>query len=220
MPYFCSITPTLNCLRWTARGWRQAGPTGLGDREGALAGLVYGVEDVAAFLEQAREAGLPVSDPAPGEGVDERSGRRRSWQSLFWPASSARGIFSFAIQHDEEGQLEAGAARGMHPISAVDHVVVQTQDAEAAKRFYGDQVGLRLALEKGSPRLGRVFPVLRGGALTVEVIASAKVSDSDRLWGIALQTQDLEGTCARLREAGVSVSEIEKAESRAPGWLR
>ena len=40
----------------------------LGDREGALAGLVFGVEDVAAFLEKARGAGLPVSDPAPGRG--------------------------------------------------------------------------------------------------------------------------------------------------------
>ena len=187
----------------------------LGDREGALAGLVFGVEDVTAFLEQARGAGLPVSDPAPGEGVDERSGRRRSWRSLFWPASSARGIFSFAIQHDEEGQLEAGAARGTHPISAVDHVVVQTQDAEAAKRFYGDQVGLRLALEKEAPDWGGSFLFFRGGALTVEVIASAKSPDSDRLWGIALQTQDLEGTCARLREAGVSVSEIR--EGRKPG---
>src|SRR6056300_1151549 len=66
----------------------------LGDREGALAGLVFGVEDTGAFLEQARAAGLPVADLAPGEGIDERTGRRRSWQSLFWPASSARGIFS------------------------------------------------------------------------------------------------------------------------------
>ena len=187
----------------------------LGDREGALAGLVFGVEDTGAFLEQARAAGLPVADLAPGEGIDERTGRRRSWQSLFWPASSARGIFSFAIQHDEEGQLEAGAARGTHPISAVDHVVAQTQDAEAAKRFYGDQVGLRLALEKEAPDWGGSFLFFRGGAFTVEVIASAKSPESDRLWGIALQTQDLEGTCARLREAGVSVSEIR--EGRKPG---
>lgn len=187
----------------------------LGEREGALAGLVFGVEDAGAFLERARGAGLPVSDPAPGEGVDERTGRRRSWRSLFWPASSARGIFSFAIQHDEGGRLEVGAPRGAHPITAVDHVVVQTQDGVAAKRFYGDQVGLRLALEREAPDWGGSFLFFRGGALTVEVIASPKSSESDRLWGIALETLDLEGTCARLRDAGVIVSELR--EGRKPG---
>ena len=187
----------------------------LGVREGALAGLVFGVEDTAPFLEQARAAGLPVSDPAPGEGIDERTGRRRSWRSLFWPASSARGIFSFAIQHDEGGRLEFGAPRGGHPITAVDHVVVQTKDGMAAKRFYGDQVGLRLALEREAPEWGGSFLFFRGGALTVEVIASPKSSETDRLWGIALETPDLEGTCARLRDAGVIVSELRAG--RKPG---
>lgn len=187
----------------------------LGDQEGALAGLVFGVEDTGAFLERARGAGLPVSDPAPGEGIDERTGSRRSWRSLFWPASSARGIFSFAIQHDEGGGLEVGAPRGGHPITAVDHVVVQTQDGMAAKRFYGDQVGLRLALEREAPDWGGSFLFFRGGALTVEVIASPKSSETDRLWGIALETPDLEGTCARLRDAGVIVSELRAG--RKPG---
>ncbi|GIR70394.1 MAG: hypothetical protein CM15mP74_16450 [Halieaceae bacterium] len=40
------------------------------------------------------------------------------------------------------------------PISGVDHVVVKTQSAEAAKRFYGEQLGVRLALEQDVPEWG------------------------------------------------------------------
>ena len=36
-------------------------------------------------------------------------------------------------------------------IAGVDHVVVKTQSAEAAKTFYGEQLGIRLAL-------GKMFP--------------------------------------------------------------
>jgi predicted enzyme related to lactoylglutathione lyase len=45
--------------------------------------------------------------------------------------------------------------------------------------------------------------------MTIEVIATQKhSSDEDKLWGLALKTDDIDATHARLKQAGVNVSDI------------
>ncbi|MDG1065927.1 MAG: VOC family protein [Luminiphilus sp.] len=180
----------------------------LQSKQNALGGLVFGTEDSSEFLAQARNAGLAASDPAPSHGVDELSGNTRRWSNLFWDPAAARGIFSFCICHEAESYLPPAPISALAPISAVDHVVVQTRDADAAKRFYGEQLGIRLALEQEVPQWGGTQLFFRASSMSIEVIASEKSEAMDNLWGLALKTADIDATQQRLNEAGIEVSEV------------
>ena len=125
----------------------------LGERGPCLGGLVFGTDDAQTFIAHARSAGLQASDPMPGHGKNEQTGAERRWHNIFWDPAAARGIFSFCVQHDSRSALPEATPTPGEPISGVDHVVVKTQSVEAAKHFYGDQLGIRLALEQFVPPL-------------------------------------------------------------------
>ena len=94
-------------------------------------------------------------------------------------------------------------------------MVVKTQSADAAKTFYGDQLGIRLALEQDVPEWGGVQLFFRASSMSIEVIASGKAPEQDELWGLALKTDDIEATHARLTENSVEISDIR--DGRKPG---
>ncbi|MCH1567868.1 MAG: VOC family protein [Alphaproteobacteria bacterium] len=181
----------------------------------SLCALVFGTEDCDAFLDNARANGLDVADPVAGHGVDDASGAARSWRNMHWEQSAARGIFSFCICHDDLSALPMAEPTGAGAMSAVDHVVVQTKSADAAKKFYGDQLGIRLALEHDVPDWGGTQLFFRTNSMSVEVIASDKTGDDDNLWGLALKTDDIVVTQKRLSYAGIKVSDVR--DGRKPG---
>ena len=189
----------------------------LAEKGEGLSGLIFGTDDADAFLTHARDKGLAVSDPQPGHGVDSRNGATRTWRTMHWEESAARGIFSFCIQHDDIDALPMAAIEADGPISAVDHIVVQTKSAEAAKQFYGAQLDIRLALEQDVPQWGGTQLFFRTNSMSVEVLATEKAGDEDRLWGLALKTENIEATQKRLSDAGIAVSEVR--EGRKPGTL-
>ncbi len=178
------------------------------ERGPCLGGLVFGTEDAQSFIAQARSAGLPASDPMPGHGKDEQTGAERRWHNIFWDPAAARGIFSFCIQHDSGSTLPDATPMMGEPISGVDHVVVKTQSVEAAKRFYGEQLGIRLALEQHVPKWGGTQLFFRASSMSIEVIASENAPEQDELWGLALETNDITATHERLVSSGIAVSEI------------
>ena len=180
-----------------------------------LGGLVFGTEDANSFIAQARAQGLEASDPLPGHGVDEQTGAERRWHNIFWDPAAARGIFSFCIQHESGSVLPEATPLAQGKIAGVDHVVVKTQSAEAAKTFYGEQLGIRLALEQDVPEWGGTQLFFRASSMSIEVIASEKADAQDELWGLALKTDDIEATHARLSEQGVQISDIR--DGRKPG---
>jgi hypothetical protein len=55
----------------------------------------------------------------------------------------------------------------------------------------------------------------RTNSMSIEVVASEKTPDTDRLWGLAFKSQDIEATQKRMREAGIEVSEVR--DGRKPG---
>ena len=134
---------------------------------------------------------------------------------MHWDASAARDIFSFCIQHDDLSALPMAEVEGEGAIHAVDHVVVQTLSGAAAKKFYGDQLGIRLALEQSKPDWGGEMLFFRTNSMSLEVVASEKTGDTDSLWGLALKSQDIDATQNRMREAGIDVSDVR--EGRKPG---
>ena len=206
----------LELLAATGEGWAGDMVRGVLESQGqSLCALVFGTDDCDGFLENARAHGLEVGDPAPGKGVDDVIGVTRTWQTMHWHRSAARGIFSFCIRHDDLSALKMAEATGAGAVTAVDHVVVQTKSAEAAKRFYGDQLGIRLALEQDVPAWGGTQLFFRTNSMSVEVLATDKAGAEDRLWGLALKTDDIVATQKRLSDAGVDVSEVR--EGRKPG---
>jgi catechol 2,3-dioxygenase-like lactoylglutathione lyase family enzyme len=187
----------------------------LDERGDCLGGLVFGAEDANDFVAHARACGLEASDPMPGHGIDEQTGAERRWHNIFWDPAAARGIFSFCIQHEEGSVLPEATPLAPGEIAGVDHVVVNTRSAEAAKTFYGEQLGIRLALEQDVPEWGGTQLFFRASSMSIEVIASEKAAEQDELWGLALKTNDIEATHARLSEQGVEISNIR--DGRKPG---
>ena len=206
----------LELLAAQGEGWAADMVTQAIAKQGeGLCGLVFGTDDADGFLQNARANGLEASDPQPGHGVDTASGATRTWRNMYWDAAAARGIQSFCIQHDDVDALPMAAPNSDGFASAVDHVVVQTKSAAAAKQFYGTQLGIRLALEQDVPQWGGTQLFFRANSMSVEVLATEKAGEEDSLWGLALKTEDIDAMQARLAKAGVDVSEVR--EGRKPG---
>jgi catechol 2,3-dioxygenase-like lactoylglutathione lyase family enzyme len=97
--------------------------------------------------------------------------------------------------------------------------VVVTADAEAAKRLYGDALGLRCALDREFPQWGARLIFHRVGDVTVELAARLDAADldpaRDRLFGLSWRVPDADAARARLLAAGVDASEVRTG--RKPG---
>ncbi|MEL0071787.1 MAG: VOC family protein [Rhodobiaceae bacterium] len=207
----------LELLAATGAGWAADAVNGhIAAKGQGLMGLVFGTDDAEAFVAHANANGLEASAPIAGHGLDANSGARRDWRNMVWDTKAARGIFSFAIQHDDPEALPMAEPMGDGAVTAIDHVVVQTSDTQAAKDFYGKQLGVRLALEQSRPEWGGDMLFFRCNSMSIEVIGSDKYdAEQDALWGLALKTGDIDATHKRLTGAGIDVSEIR--DGRKPG---
>jgi len=98
----------------------------------------------------------------------------------------------------------------------VDHLVLRTRDAADCIALFGQQLGIRLALDKTVPEWGGRMLFFRVGKLTLEVIEpSGEHGAADHFWGIAYQCPDLEQLAAVLANRGVALSEVRAG--RKPG---
>lgn len=103
-------------------------------------------------------------------------------------------------------------------VSALDHVVVRTPDPERAIAFYAGRLGLDLRLDRSNPQWGARLLFFRCGDLVVEIAHDLKkgVSDApDQLWGLSWRVPDVAKAHARLKAAGLDVSE--PRDGRRPG---
>ena len=103
-------------------------------------------------------------------------------------------------------------------ISALDHVVVRTPNPERAIALYAGRLGLDLRLDRSNPEWNARLVFFRCADLVVEVAhdLSKGISDApDRLWGLSWRTPDVARCHARLKKAGVEVSE--PRDGRRPG---
>ncbi len=93
---------------------------------------------------------------------------------------------------------------------AVDHVVIQSTDAEATRELYQDQFGLRLALDKvfESRKMRILFFRISGVTLEVSGSLGSEEPSGDRLWGLAYRVRDIDASRSRLTASGFDVSEV------------
>ena len=103
-------------------------------------------------------------------------------------------------------------------IRAVDHIVLRSRDADDCIRLFGEELGMRLALDQQVPEWGGRMLFFRCGKLTLEVIQHLEdpVAE-DHFWGLTYLCDDLEETLAALDARGVKHSQAR--EGRKPGTL-
>ena len=189
-----------------------------------LAGLCFGTINAAKMVSHMQGVGVEALGPMQGEGKDELSGAVRRWLNVFWPNSASRGLWTFGIQHLDPldalpmAPLLASPSAtngGENSIEAVDHLVIQTTNAEAAKKFYGEALGIRLALELPDHPLGKLlfFKTTTDQKMVLEVMQpknSNAEDGEDKFWGIAYKTKSVEATQERLVTCGVKVSVLNR----------
>ncbi len=103
-------------------------------------------------------------------------------------------------------------------IAELDHVVIRSPHPERAIAFYAGRLGLDLRLDRSNPQWGARLLFFRCGDLVVEIAHDLKkgVSDApDTLWGLSWRATDIAAAQARLKAAGVAVSEVKPG--RRPG---
>ena len=182
-----------------------------------LAGLVFGSDNIETTKQQLSSKGYELSALALGEGFDEDAGKKRTWESLFLPNEITRGLFSFAIEH-KTGKLDVLDRFTSDCVHKLDHVVINTNDAEGFIRVYEKDLGIRLALDQTVEKWGGRMLFFRLNQTTIEVIARPDEGLSkDSLWGLAWDVEDLEATHTRLTKLGIEASDVK--EGRKPNTL-
>jgi catechol 2,3-dioxygenase-like lactoylglutathione lyase family enzyme len=194
----------------------------LDERGEGLLGFALATADADACAETLAERGLHPAAPARGIGRDVESGAFREWRNVMLPPEETRGVLVFGIEHRSAPQLlpEVPPAGGPEAaVHGIDHVVIRSEDPDATRAFYGERLGLRLALDKSFPQWGARLLFFRVGRITVEVAArlggAPDPAAEDRAWGVSWRVADADAARARLLEAGFDASEVRNG--RRPG---
>lgn len=173
-----------------------------------LAGIVFGVDDMLQTVQQLKQEGYQISDPAEGEGSDNETNKVRKWHNLFLPPELTRGLFSFIIQH-HDGELPSHKEYAKDSINKLDHVVINTNNADSFIEIYRDVFKIRLALDKTIEHWNSRMLFFRLNKTTIEVVErSNNEKPKDTLWGLAWEVETIEDTHKRLVSEGVEVSDI------------
>jgi catechol 2,3-dioxygenase-like lactoylglutathione lyase family enzyme len=192
----------------------------LAEQGEGLASLCFQTDDIMKMHRRLDRLTLRPEPVAEVGSTDALSGATLSWKRTRAASDTTRGIRLFFLERATERPRSAPI--GDAPITAMDHVVISTDDPERAAALYGARLGLDMALDRSHPDWGRLM-FFRCGDLIVEVThRPGKPADGaqdklvqDKLRGICWRVADIDATRARLTAAGVDVSEIRTG--RKPG---
>jgi len=175
-----------------------------------LIGIVLGTEDIDECYKSLQSKGYALGEISKGEGINFKDGAIREWKNLFLPPELTRGIFAFIIQHTK-GSLEEFKNNDKSVVNKLDHVVIQTNDADGFIDIYRDIYNIRLALDKHVEAWESRMLFFRINKTTIEVIEKQDGEDAaDKLWGLSWQVDSIEEAHNRLTNQGVEVTPIKK----------
>ena len=178
------------------------------DGEG-LTGIVLGTDNIKDVYASISSAGFGIGEISDGEGSNSDNVNIRRWQNLFLPPELTRGLFSFVIEHTD-GELPSSNYQ-TSSISKLDHVVINTNDADGFISVYQDIFNIRLALDKVIEHWKKRMLFFRLNKTTIEVIESKDNQPAnDQLWGLAWEVKNIEDIYQRLIDEGVAVSPVQK----------
>ena len=173
-----------------------------------LIGIVFGTNDINKSRKKLIDKGFLVGDISSGEGTNFKDKSIRKWKNLFLPPELTRGLFSFLIQHTH-GSLQTQNVYSSSTVNKLDHLVINTSDADGFIKIYKDVFDIRLALDRYVKEWKSRILFFRFNKTTIEVIEKKNDETSDdTLWGLCWEVQDIGKTHKRLLKEGVKVSEI------------
>jgi len=173
-----------------------------------LAGIAFELIDIDEGLSTFMEKGIEIGEPIYGEGLSHYSKKTRTWKSLFPTQELTRGVFTILIEHTSEKILYKKEDNPSN-IKRLDHVVINSNDPDAAIKLYRDVYGLRLALDQNIKDWGGRMLFFRLNKTTIELVGKLdSKNDKDKLWGLAWSVNDIEMTYNRLLNLGIKVSEL------------
>jgi catechol 2,3-dioxygenase-like lactoylglutathione lyase family enzyme len=179
------------------------------DGEG-LIGLVLGCNNINEIKKSIKDKGFIIADETSGEGINFKDQKVRKWKNLFLPPELTRGLFSFIIEHTF-GSLPIHKDIKDSAPHKLDHLVINTNDAEGFIRVYRDVFNIRLALDKVVKEWKSRMLFFRTNKTTIEVIEKKDDREpQDKLWGLAWEVNSIKDTHSRLIKDGVEVSSIKK----------
>ena len=174
-----------------------------------LAGIVLGTKNIEHTKEALNKKGHAV-DISSGEATNKKDGKIRRWKNIFLPSALSRELFIFIIEHTE-GNLPKHESQDSSKVKKLDHVVINTQDADAFISIYRDVYKIRLALDKTIEHWKRRMLFFRTNATTIEVIEEKdKQESADELWGLAWEVDSIEDAHKRLVSNNVEVTPIKE----------
>jgi catechol 2,3-dioxygenase-like lactoylglutathione lyase family enzyme len=197
--------------------------TSTADANTAAAGGKFGQAGIRlvsaedASVTELTARGVVVASSADEEARFEAAPGIRRWRAQRIDPNSSRGLSVELISHETIEGAEYGveAVSSVDPaarILALDHVVVMSPDPEGSRAFYGEGLGIRLALDKTFEKRGVRLIFFRVGGTTIEIGARVGVDPQpdrpDAFGGLAWQVVDVEAIQARLTGEGFDVSGI------------
>ena len=182
----------------------------LKDAGEGLIGMVFATKDINGVYQSLQNHGFPLGEPTDGEGINSADQKLRKWRNLFLPPDLTRGIFSFVIEHTEGNLPQPKSIEPSSP-HKLDHVVINTNDADGFIKIYQDIFNIRLALDKVIEHWQKRMLFFRLNKTTIEVIEQEdSLPPSDKIWGLAWDVKDIEKAHQRLLDEGVEVTPIQK----------
>ena len=174
-----------------------------------LAGIALGTKNIEHAKEVLNKDGYEV-EISSGEATSERDGKIRRWKNILLPSTLSRELFIFIIEHIE-GSLPMHENQDASKVKKLDHVVINTQDADNFISIYRDVYKIRLALDKTIEHWKRRMLFFRTNATTIEVIEEKdKKESADELWGLAWEVDSIEDAHKRLVSNNVEVTPIKE----------
>ena len=175
-----------------------------------LIGIVFATDDIKKAKSSLEEQGFNMPDISSGEGINSSDQQVRRWKNLFLPPELSRGLFSFIIEHTE-GALPSPMAYEPSSPHSLDHVVINTNDADSFIDIYKDAFRIRLALDKTIEHWKKRMLFFRLSKTTIEVIEEQNDQETaDTLWGLAWNVASIEETHKRLLGEGIDLTPIKK----------
>ena len=174
-----------------------------------LAGIVLGTQNIEHVKEALNKDGHEV-EISSGEAINEKDEKIRRWKNVFLPKTLSRELFVFIIEHTE-GSLQKYISQDTSNVKKLDHVVINTQDADEFISIYEGVYKIRLALDKTIEHWKRRMLFFRTNATTIEVIEQKDKKElADELWGLAWEVDSIEDAHKRLISSGVEITPIKE----------